>query len=184
MDEEQAIAKLKAGSIDGLEVLVRAYYVRAVRVAYLITRDRPLAEDVVQEAFIRAYERIGQFDARRPFAPWFLRSVTNAAMRAAERQHRYTVWPADDPEGYDTVRGAAIDADPLPDELIQRAETQQEIWAALGQLPAAQRAATVRRYYLELSENEIASVTDSPPGTVKWRLHAARERLRMILRPS
>lgn len=181
MEEWAAIARLKAGQIAGLEVLVRAHYERAVRTAHLITRDRALAEDVVQESFLRAYERIGQFDAARPFGPWFLRSVANAAVTAAARRERHVSW-----EGLaagETARSVA-DQGPSLDDVLAGAETQQELWAALGRLPPAQRAVIVRRYYLDQSEQELARALDCPPGTVKWRLHAARARLRALLRPS
>jgi RNA polymerase sigma-70 factor (ECF subfamily) len=72
MDERGAIERLQNGDVSGLELLVRRYQVRAVRTAYLVTRDQSLAEDVVQAAFVKAYERIGQFEARRSFGPWFL----------------------------------------------------------------------------------------------------------------
>ena len=88
MEEREAIARLKRGDIGGLEPLVRAHYVPVVRAAYLITRDHGLAEDIVQAAFVRAYERIGQFDAGRPFAPWFLRGVVNDATKLAARRAR------------------------------------------------------------------------------------------------
>lgn len=183
MEERAAIVRLKAGQIDGLEALVRAHYVQAVRTAYLITGDRPLAEDIVQEAFLRAYERISQFDARRPFGPWFLRSVANAAVTAAARRERHASWEGLAEEG---APGAAwpIDPGPGPEEALATAETRQELWVALGRLPPRQRAALVRRYYLEESERELARALDCPPGTVKWRLHAARARLRALLRPS
>ncbi len=64
-------------------MLVRRHQVEALRVAVLITRDRALAEDIVQAAFLRAYERIDQFDADRPFAPWFLRGVVRDAVKLA-----------------------------------------------------------------------------------------------------
>ena len=75
--ERAAVDVLRRGDIAGLEILVRLHQVRAVRAAYLVTRDRALAEEVVQEAFVRAYDRIDQFDPGRPFAPWLLRSVVN-----------------------------------------------------------------------------------------------------------
>ncbi len=68
-------------------MLVRRHQVEALRVAVLITRDRALAEDIVQAGFLRAYERIDQFDADRPFAPWFLRGVVRDAVKLAAR-HR------------------------------------------------------------------------------------------------
>src|SRR6187551_990499 len=84
--EQEAVARLKRGDISGLEALVRLCQVRAVRASYLIAGDVALAEDIVQSAFIRAYERIEQFDSGRPFAPWFLRMVVNDTLMALRRR--------------------------------------------------------------------------------------------------
>ncbi len=181
MGEHEAIERLRAGDIGGLEPLVRAHYVPAVRAAYLITRDRAEAEDVVQGAFLRAYERIDQFDAARPFGPWFLRSVTNSAVTATARRTRHVSWEGT--HGAGASGATAADPAPGPDELLAGAETRAEVWSALGQLPPAQRGAVVLRYYLELSETDLAAELACPPGTVKWQLHAARQRLRALLRP-
>ena len=183
MEEQEAIARLKRGDIGGLEVLVRKYQVRAVRTAYLITRDRALAEDIVQAAFVRAYERIGQFDAGRPFGPWFLRSVVNDAVKATTRRQRQVSLEAS-AEGEETSLADLLASPcPGPDDLVEAAELRQAVWAALGRLPPAQRAVIVQRYYLDLSETEMADELACPPGTVKWRLHAARKRLRTLLCP-
>ena len=183
MEEQEAIARLKRGDIGGLEALVCKYQVQAVRTAYLITRDRALAEDIVQAAFLRAYERIGQFDAERPFGPWFLRSVVNDAVKAAARRERQISLEAGS-EGEETsLADLLADPGPGPDDLVEAAEIRQTVWAALGKLPPTQRAAIVLRYYLDLSEAEMAGELACPPGTVKWRLHAARKRLRTLLRP-
>jgi RNA polymerase sigma-70 factor (ECF subfamily) len=183
MEEQEAIAQLKRGDIGGLEVLVRKYQVRAVRTAYLIIRDRALAEDIVQAAFLRAYERIGQFDAGRPFGPWFLRSVINDAVKAAARRERQVSLEAGSEGQGASLTDLLADPSPGPDDLMEAAELRQTVWAALGKLPPAQRAAIVLRYYLDLSEAEMADELACPPGTVKWRLHAARKRLRTLLRP-
>jgi len=179
MEEQKAIARLKRGDISGLEALVRKYQVQAVRAAYLIIRDRALAEDIVQAAFLRAYERIGQFDAGRPFGPWFLRSVVNDAVKAATRRERQVPLEAS-AEGGET---SLADPNPGPADLAEAAEIRQAVWTALGKLPPAQRAVIVLRYYLGLSEAEMAGELACPPGTVKWRLHAARKSLRTLLRP-
>ena len=88
MDEQQAITCLKRGDVSGLEILVQQYQVKAVRSAYLITQDRHLAEDIVQSAFLRIYNRIEQFDTSRPFAPWFFRIIANDAVKAVTRGQR------------------------------------------------------------------------------------------------
>jgi RNA polymerase sigma-70 factor (ECF subfamily) len=178
MEESAAIARLKAGDIGGLEPLVRTYQVRAVRAAFLICHDPALAEDIVQAAFVRAYERIAQFDAARAFGPWFLQSVINDALKAATRQGR-TV-PLDWDET-DAEAGALPDPGPTPEERLDAAETSAAIATALARLSPEQRAAIVLRYYLGLSESEMTARLRAPPGTVKWRLHAARQRLRTLL---
>jgi RNA polymerase sigma-70 factor (ECF subfamily) len=175
--ERDAIERLRRGDIDGLEVLVRRYQLQAVRAAVLITRDRALAEDIVQSAFLRAYQRIDQFDASRPFAPWFLRSVVNDAVKAAQRSGRQV--PLSDADSAILDRaGADLD----PEALVERLDAARSIRAAIDLLSPEQRAAVVLRYYLELSDAETAERLAAPVGTIKWRLHAARSRLRQLLR--
>ncbi|MEJ2353507.1 MAG: sigma factor [Anaerolineales bacterium] len=77
MDEIQAIQQLKQGNPAGLEALVKKYQVQAVRAAFLVVWNHELAEDIVQTAFLRVYERIQQFDPQRPFGPWFFKIVVN-----------------------------------------------------------------------------------------------------------
>ena len=176
MDERRAIERLKGGDPGGLKGLVKTHQVRAVRAAYLICRDRPLAEDVVQGAFVKAYEKIETFDGRRPFGPWFTRMVVNDAIKVASRRERTTRYEGGSPEALLEDPGTG------PQELLEEAEERRRVWAALAKLPPTQRAAVVQRYYLGMSEAEMAG-GGSPPGTIKWRLHAARRRLSKLLRP-
>jgi DNA-directed RNA polymerase specialized sigma24 family protein len=88
MDEKQAIQRLKQGDIHGLEFLVDQFQVKSVRVAYLITRDFGLAEEIVQESFVKVYRSMRTFDENSPFEPWFLRSVVNASVKMMQRSAR------------------------------------------------------------------------------------------------
>jgi len=183
MDEHEAIRRLKGGDLDGLEALVRLHQQRALRAAYLIVRDPALAEDVAQEAFLRVHNGIGQFDAARPFAPWFYRLVVNLALRAAARAARQTSLDSPAPGSELTLADLLADEAPGPEQAAEQAEQRQRLWQALGRLAPEQRAAVVERYYLGLSEAEMAARGGLAAGTVKWRLHAARARLRDWLRP-
>ena len=178
MEEQKAIQRLKRGDPGGLEVLVRKHQVRAVRTAYLIVRERALAEDVVQGAFVKAYERINRFDETRPFGPWFTKVVVNDAIKAASRRERTISHSG---EGEDLI---SCLADPAsgPEDLAEEEETRRRVWEVLAELPPAQRAAVVQRYYLGMSEKEMADEGASPPGTIKWRLHAAKKSLSKLLR--
>ncbi len=175
MEEQEAIARLKRGDIGGLEALVKLYQVRAVRTAYLITRDRSTAEDVVQAMFLHAFEQFAQYDAERPFGPWFLRCVINSAIKATTRSRRHVRLEKED--------GTSVAEFLAAPDTFDAAETRDAVWSALGKLPAEQRAAIVLRYYLGLNESEMAEELICPPGTVKWRLHTARKRLRTLLLP-
>ena len=176
MDEQQAILSLKRGDIVGLEFLVGLYQVRAVRTAYLITRDSQLAEDVVQEAFLQAYRSIRYFDQDRPFSPWFMRSVINAALKAAQKNSRQSSFNNSGKSFEEMIsEGATVQ------EQVETNEFQGEVWAAMQTLNPRERAVVVQRYFLDMSERDMAEELETPPGTVKWLLHAARERLRSLL---
>ncbi len=179
MDERRAIERLKRGDIGGLEALVRSHQTRAVRAAYLICRDRALAEDVVQAAFVRTYEKIARFDAERAFGPWFMKIVVNDAIKAASRRERMIQFQ----QGEEDPVSLLVDPQSGPYELAEEAEERRRVWAALEKLPPAQRAVVVQRYYLGMSEAEMTESETSPPGTIKWRLHAARKRLSKLLGP-
>jgi RNA polymerase sigma-70 factor (ECF subfamily) len=174
--ERASIDRLKAGDIGGLAILVETYQLQAIRTAYLIVRDRTLAEDITQSAFIRAYERIDQFDPTARFGPWFLRSVANDAIKAVERTRRTTSLDGDANDA--STATFLPDETPGPADLFERAEDADALWALLGRLPAKQRASIVLHYYAGLSHAEIAQHLDLPTATVRWRLFAARQRMR------
>jgi RNA polymerase sigma-70 factor (ECF subfamily) len=175
-DDRLAIRRLQAGDIGGLELLVARYQARAVRVAFLITHDELQAEDVVQETFVRLYHRISQFDPDRPFEPYLMRSVANAALNIARRVKKHI--PLDgDPQKVERLLSEAASVESEVDYL----QLKQKIIVALAKLDPRQRAVVVQRYYLEMSEREMAEALDAPPGTIKWLLNAARSRLRELL---
>lgn len=128
----------------------------------------------MQSAFLRAYDRIHQFDNQRPFEPWFMRIVVNIALKAVGRSSAHL--PMDF-----SATDLLPDPYPSPESATEVAETEALVRAALERLTAEQRAVIVLRYYLGYTEQEISAETRSPVGTVRWRLHAARQRLRGLL---
>ncbi len=175
---------MKRGDIGGLAVLVEQYQTKAVRTAYMIVRDHGIAEDVVQATFLRIYQHIDQFDMSRRFEPWFMRSVVNAALQHERRAGRVTSLdaPLNKDAGDATFADMLRDEGPDPAEAVEDAELRDMIWGALDALSSDQRAAVVMRYYLDFSEREMSEALDTPAGTIKWRLHAARKRLAVLLR--
>ncbi len=178
MNDDQAIDCLKRGELAGLEFLVNRYQTRAIRAAFLVTHDEPLAEDVVQDVFVRLAQRIAQFDGRRPFEPYLLRSVVNAALNAVEKGRNEVALDCGDESG--PFERLLAETAPV-EEQVESLQCRRAILAALGQLSPRQRAAVVQRYYLEMSEKEMTEALQAAPGTIKWLLNAARARLRRLL---
>lgn len=178
MDEKQAIQRLKANDISGLEFLVMRYQVKAVRTAYLITRDVGLAEDVVQDAFLQVYRSIRGFDITRPFESWFMRSVVNAAVKVMQKSARQV--EVGDDANESIFAELASKAESVESQ-VESFEVQSQIWDAMQKLSPRQRAVIVQRYFLEMSEKEMAAESGAAVGTIKWLLNAARERLRGLL---
>jgi RNA polymerase sigma-70 factor (ECF subfamily) len=183
-EEQEAVGRMREGNVGGLEVLVRRYQGRAVRAAHLIVGDATLAQDVVQDAFVRAYEQIGRFDPERPFEPWFMRIVVNGSITAASRGRRRVRREVPIETTGAGGSAEAADREPGPQEMAERADLRKRVLEALEGLSPSQRAVIVQRYYLGMSEAEMSESGSSPPGTIKWRLNAARRRLSGILRRS
>lgn len=161
---------MRAGDTDAYAVLVRRHAPIAMRTAALLGAGRD-SEDVVQEAWVKAYRSLGSFRVDRPFRPWLLRIVANEARNA----HRST-----------TRRTAREDrsARMLPVELIDPSvevvdrDGAQRLLAAVGALPDKLGHVVVCRYLLDLDEASTAVVLGLPRGTVKSRLSRGIARLR------
>jgi RNA polymerase sigma-70 factor (ECF subfamily) len=179
VDDREAVARLRGGDIEALSTLVGAYQEKAIQTAWLVTGDPALAEDIVQAAFVRAYQRIHQFEDGRPFGPWFMRIVINDAIKQAKRRNRQVSLEA----GESGLAELLTDGNPSPAAQMEEAQFRRKVRTILWRLPPQQRAAIVMRYFLEMTEEEIADAMHSARGTVKSRLHRARERLRVLFRP-
>lgn len=179
MNDLQAIRRLKNGDIGGLEILIARYQGKAVRTAYLVTYEVSIAEEVVQDSFIRFYERARYFDECRAFEPYFLRMVVYAALNKVEKENRSAVSldENEDMRGLEYLLARASSVE----EQVEFEQLKRMIHQAIGALPPRQRVVAVQRYYLDMSETEMSEALEVTPGTVKWLLNAARTRLRTLL---
>jgi RNA polymerase sigma-70 factor (ECF subfamily) len=172
MTDAEAVRALQENDHRGLEALVERYQLRALRVAYHITRDPESAKEVVADAFLAVLRVIRRSDPDRPFEPWLLRIVINRAISAARKASRYQELLA--------LIGQRPES-PDPEAEVLRKETQRMLAAAIKSLPPKERAALALRYYLDLDERAMAETLGWPRGTVKTRLHRGRAHLRQRL---
>jgi RNA polymerase sigma-70 factor (ECF subfamily) len=162
--------------------LVHRHAPVAVRTATLLGAG-PDAEDVVQEAFVKAYAALGRFRDGAPFRPWLLRIVANETrnlLRAAGRRaaRERLAWQRTEP----LLRAGHGPDDPVAAALSS--ERRAELTRGLAGLSEDQRQVVVCRYLLDLDEVETAAVLGWPRGTVKSRLHRAVRRLAEVLEPA
>jgi RNA polymerase sigma-70 factor (ECF subfamily) len=174
--EADLVKKARGGNLFAFEEMVKRYQRRVYAVARRIVQRHDVADDVTQEAFLRAYQALSSFDLQRPFGPWICRIAANLAVnhvRSPEAREQEL------PEGHAEMPTAA--PDPLRDVL--EAEARHVLDAAIKTLPADQRAVLVLRVFEDLSYREIADALGIEMGTVMSRLSRAREKLRIALEP-
>jgi RNA polymerase sigma-70 factor (ECF subfamily) len=176
VSDQVAVDRVRAGDRDSYAVLVRRHAAAAQRAAVIFGAG-PDAEDVVQVAFVKAFEALPRCRDGAAFRPWFLRIVINEAKNAKRSAGRR--WSA-------TERLAAIDvplAAPDPAASTLSGERRAELLAAIRRLPVPQQRVIACRFLLELDERETATALGLPAGTVKSRLHRALRRLQRELSP-
>jgi RNA polymerase sigma factor (sigma-70 family) len=173
-DEAGAISAARDGDREAFARLVDEYQEVAFRAAYLVTRDAAEAEDVIQDAFLRAHRALGSFRVGDPVRPWVLRIVTNAALNAVRSRTRQRGLLA----RFGRLRQPEV---AQPEALMLESEGQRLLWRALNELSEDDRTVLYLRWFLELPEQEIAVVIGKAPGTVKSRLHRAGGRLRAVI---
>lgn len=166
------MASARAGDRDAYAFLVARYGALAHRTAYLLGAGSD-AEDVVQEAFVKAYRALGSFREGAAFRPWLLRIVANETSNLHRSTRRRRTLE---------LRLVEPDIDPVePEHQAVTADTRAALLAAVNAMPRRDRQVLTCRYFLDLSEAETAEVLDWPRGSVKSRLSRAIVKLRRAL---
>jgi RNA polymerase sigma-70 factor (ECF subfamily) len=174
--DRELVERTVAGDLVAFETLVERHRAVVYRVAAR-TVGRDDAEDVSQDAFLRAFHRLPGFRGDAPFRAWLLRITHNVALNHVARRV---------PEPVDTAGGPLEARDPdrdrMPVESLEEHERRDRLEAKLRLLSAPHRAVLVLRDIEGLTYEEISTVTETPLGSVKGRLHRARGELIDLLR--
>jgi len=175
--EYDLVMRCQAGDPHAFEMLFRLYHEDVFRFAYLVVRDAGLAQDVVQEAFLKVFRSIGRFQFRSSFKSWLYRVAVNEAISLLRRRKvREDLDASAEEVGMQVTPAASRDWQ--PEEAVLEDEERSLLRWAIGQLDPVHRTVVVLKYFHDFSDPEIAAIVGCPPGTVKSRLHRARELLR------
>ena len=165
--DRDLIVRARRGDGGAFSELVTRYQTSVFNVCYRILHERGEAEDLAQETFIRAYNRLGQFDLEREFGPWVRRVAANLCLNHLESQ-KVTAPLDEDRDADESIR---------PEKQVEARERSEQIRVALASLPPNYRVVVELRHYQELSYDEIAAELKIPLSDVKSHLFRARKLL-------
>jgi len=171
--DEEIVVRVKAGDTALYEIIMRRYNQRLYRTALAIVRDAAEAEDVMQDAYVRAYQHLDQFAARAPFSAWLTRIAVHEALARLRQRNRYVPLKDSDSEG-ELGMTEAVSTEPDPEQNTSRVELGQLLEDVVLSLPGHYRTVIMLRDIEGMSISEIAAALDLTEQNVKVRLHRGR----------
>jgi RNA polymerase sigma-70 factor (ECF subfamily) len=180
----ELVRRAQRGERGAFDLLVLRYQHKVVKLVARLLRDRTEAEDVAQEAFVKAYRALGSFRGDSAFYTWLYRIAVNTARNAlAARQRRPLEYEAGLSESEQSAMESRMRHTDTPEATALSEEIHQAVNRAIGALPEDLRTAIVLREVEGLSYEEIAAAMDCPVGTVRSRIFRAREAIDRVLEP-
>jgi RNA polymerase sigma-70 factor, ECF subfamily len=176
MTDEEIVARVRAGEVHLFELVMRRNNQRVYRAARAILKEDSEAEDVMQDAYVRAYEHLAEFEGRARFSTWLTRIAVHDALARVRRSRRF-----DPLESHSEEPTMAAQSTRSPEGQASDGEMRVALERAIGELPEEFRAVFVLRAVEEMSGAETAECLGIPEETVKTRLHRARGRLQETL---
>ena len=179
--DEELVALARSGNHKAFEELVERHKQKAYRIAFDFSRDREEAKDLSQEAFLRAYTHLGNFDGRSAFYTWFYRILVNICLDYKRRKQRTSTEEFSETVENQLEPSHVSQRPPAPDQLVLAGQLSRKVSDALEALPPKQRTAFILKNNQGLSIKEIAEMMQTAEGTVKVHLHRAVTALRHSL---
>jgi RNA polymerase sigma-70 factor (ECF subfamily) len=171
--EKAIISEVRSGDAEQYRALVERYHQGLIQHLYNLLHDGDLAEDVAQEAFIRAYTKLDQYDERYAFSTWLYKIADNLAFRHLKQAKQHVPLEA--------IAEVLPDEGPTLPEQVERAFTKETVRQALERLPLGYRQVIILCYWDECSYEDMAVIMDRPIGTIRTWLYRAKEELRKEL---
>ncbi|MBW1906457.1 MAG: sigma-70 family RNA polymerase sigma factor [Deltaproteobacteria bacterium] len=174
----ELVARAKAGDRAAFDELVRKYRARVYSLALHLTGQASDADDITQDAFLKAYHKLPEFEGRSEFFTWIYRITLHRALNAKRDRKRRPTVPLDDPR---LVAAVAVDSHGDPERAVQLRDRYRALLEAFDQLSSLLQTTVVLTTLQGLSYKEAAVVLETTEGTIAWRIHEARRKMRGYL---
>ena len=174
----ELVARAKAGDRAAFDELVRKYRPRVYSLALHLTGQASDADDITQDAFLKAYHKLPEFEGRSEFFTWIYRITLHRALNAKRDRKRRPTVPLDDPR---LVAAVAVDSHGDPERAVQLRDRYRALLEAFDQLSSLLQTTVVLTTLQGLSYKEAAVVLETTEGTIAWRIHEARRKMRGYL---
>lgn len=174
----ELVARAKAGDTAAFDELVRKYRARVYSLALHLTGQASDADDITQDAFLKAYHKLPEFEGRSEFFTWIYRITLHRALNAKRDRKRRRTVPMDDPR---LVAAVAVDAEGDPERATQLRDRYRALLEAFDQLTPLLQTTVVLTTLQGLSYKEAAVVLETTEGTIAWRIHEARRKMTAYL---
>jgi len=174
----ELVARAKRGDAGAFDELVRKYRDRVYALALTLTGQASDADDITQDAFLKAYHKLPEFEGRSEFFTWIYRITLHRALNAKRDRKRRRTVPLDDPR---LVAAVAVDAHGDPERAVQLRQRYQTLLEAFDQLTPLLQTTVVLTTLQGLSYKEAAIVLETTEGTIAWRVHEARRKMQGYL---
>jgi len=179
--DEQLIGDYLKGDQQALEFLIKRYLKPIYGFICRYLGGLPEAEDVTQDVFVRAWRHLKKFNRRKSFRTWLFAIAKNAAFDWLKKKKHFNFSDFTDEAGNNMLEETLIDPEPLPSELMERADVGQILEKALKQLPLSYQTVLILHYNEHFTLSEIAEILGEPKNTVKSRHRRGLIILRKIL---
>jgi len=179
LDDTVLIRRCLSGEVQAYGVLVDRYSARIINLAYAMLGDRHEAEDIAQEAFVRAYRGLAKFERKAKFSSWLYQIALNLCKDHLKAKSRHA-------RSADEEQLAALDGDPKDQapRMLLEVELSEKMREAIGRLPVLYRESFILRHLQGLDYEKVAEITGVPADTVRVRAYRAREMMREKLSPN
>ncbi len=168
LSEKEILIRVRKGDRQAFQGIVKCYMQTAYYIALGFVHNQQDALDISQDAFVRAFRKIKQFDTEKRFFPWFYRLLKNLCLDHIKKRRRLAEVPLDEVHVFKEEK--------------DNRELKELMWKGIEQLPFEQREVIILRYFRQYSYQEIAEMTGKPMGTVMSSLFYAKKKLKEIMK--